>query len=677
MPEKVDITLDQFLSEVKARNTNKDGSERDSRLLDRFQNPTCQECHARYKEKYPGSPFKIKCNGIYEEADYQIVQQKWVESYPEDEPPSIDEIREIMDPSYWASKHILVKNQRGDLVPFEARWYQSEILRCTAMQKVDRCGRGTGKTTVGVIEELHKATTRKNYEILVISPADSQSEKWFNEILLQVENSPTLRESLAQKKQQPYKLFRFNNGSTIAIFTAGSASGRGANSIRSQSPRRVRCEEQDYLAEKDWEAIDPLLNRYADSEFHGASTPTGSRNKFWNMCTKFPRFKEFYFPVSVLPDWSPEKEEECIREAKTMDRYRHEYLAEFGDPSQGVFKGIFVDRAQDIYKDPEHPFLKGYDTCHYNPGLRYFMGVDWNGEGTGTRIRVVSYDPITRIRRCVAAHTVDEATWTVNKSIDAIQTLNKKWHCEKIFIDRGYGQAQDEMIRMRGVTASPTDADTRKLKDIVAIDFGAKLITNKLVPMRDPNSKYLPDDKDELERPTKPFMVEGAVMVIETGLVQFWQNDTILDEQLRAYRVKNWSSHGYPSSYEVEGDCGDHDLDAFMLALLAIEMTYGMFRTPEELKKWTQIVYVGNFGADSILTGKSSDPMSRKREDAGIPNRSQPAGPSGDADQYRLMYLVKNGAMLAPVRSSASRTPASGSRTSIFKKSTGPRDRIY
>jgi len=675
MSEKVDITLDSFLSEVNKRNTNKDGSERDPRLLERFQNPICQDCHARYKEKYPGIPFKIKCNGVYDDPDYVIIREKWKETYPDEEPPDLETIKEITDPSYWARKHIYRKDHRGDLVPFVPRWYQEWILRCTAMQKVDRCGRGTGKTTVGVIEELHKAITRKNYDILVVSPADSQSEKWFTEILVQVENSPSLREALAQKKQQPYKIFRFNNGSTISIFTAGSASGRGADSIRSQSPRRVRCEEQDYLAEKDWGAIEPLLNRYSDSEFHGASTPTGSRNKFWNMCTKYPRYKEFYFPVTVLPDWSPEKEEQCILEAKTMDRYRHEYLAEFGDPTQGVFKGIFVDRAKGVYEDPQHPHTKGYDTCQYDPNLRYFMGVDWNGEGTGTRIRVLSYDTISRIRRCVTAHTVDEATWTVNKSIDAIQILNKKWHCEKVFIDRGYGQAQDEMIRMRGVTAPPTDADTRRLRDIIAIDFGAKLITNKLVPLRDPNSKYLPEDKNELERPTKPFMVEGAVMAIETGLVTFWQGDSLLDEQLRAYRVKNWSAHGYPSSYEVEGDCGDHDLDAFMLALLAIEMTYGMFKTPEELKKWTQIVYVGNFGANMGFGKSSSDPMNKKREDAGIPNRTQPTTTS-PKDEYRLMYLMKSGSLIAPARSSSGRMQT-GSRTSIFRKSPGNKDRNY
>ena len=653
----IDVTLEDFLSEVKARNTKADGSEKDPRLLARMDNDVCKACHARYKEKFPNQPFKIVCNGIYNEEDYKIKQEQYKEKYPEEEAYSLDEIREIYDPAFWASRHIVVKDSYGDLIPFVARWYQEETLKCTAKQKVERAGRGIGKTSVGVIEELHKAITVKNYEILVICPADAQSEKWYTEIMLQVENSPTIHDAIAQRKQQPFKLFRFTNGSTISIFTAGSASGRGANSIRSQSPRRVRCEEQDYLAEKDWEAIDPLLNRYTDSEFHGASTPTGARNKFYHMCTKFERFREFYFPVSVIPDWSDQKEQDCIREAKTMDRYRHEYLAEFGDSSQGVFKNIFIDKAKTTYKDPLRPHLKGYQTCKWDPNKRYTMGVDWNGEGTGTRIRVVEYDPSTRIRRVVDSHTTDEKAWTVSKSIDNIFHFNRKWHCEKVYIDKGFGQAQDEMIRLRAISAPPTEPLDRRLRDIIAIDFGAKLKTNKLAPIRDPNSKYLSDD-EELERPTKPFMVDGTVMCLENGLFQFSDEDTLLDEQFRAYRVKNWSSHGYPSSYEVDGDCGDHDLDALMLALLAVEMTYGLFHTADEIKHLVKFVHIGSFGE-----GSSASTDNRLKE-AGVPSRTNI---QKESENVKLVHMLHGGATIAPAFRGGQTGYRGTSRTSMFR----------
>ena len=77
------------------------------------------------------------------------------------------------------------------------------------------------------------------------------------------------------------------------------------------------------------------------------------------------------------------------------------------------------------------------------------------------------------------------------------------------------------MLKMIGVEAGDWDPDTASLKHINVIDFGAKLETNRIVPNRDPESKYLPDPKDEeLKRKTKPFMVEGAVIALEAELVE-------------------------------------------------------------------------------------------------------------------------------------------------------------
>ena len=91
----------------------------------------------------------------------------------------------------------------------------------------------------------------------------------------------------------------------------------------------------------------PLLRRFKKSTFHGSSTPTGLRGMYWQMCCKLAEYKEFFHPVQDHPEWGTEQlnEEVCFAEAKTMDRYRHEWLAEFGDPTAGVFKAAFVDAA--------------------------------------------------------------------------------------------------------------------------------------------------------------------------------------------------------------------------------------------------------------------------------------------------------------------------------------------
>lgn len=674
----IDVPLDKiFYSEVIKNNTNEIGIAKDKNLLARLQHPTCLKCQETYKQKHPGKSFLISCQGIYTDRDFSARERAFRKVYPDEEytDEDRDADREIYDVVFWAQRNIVVKDDSGDLIPFEARWYQEETLRCTARHKVDRWGRGLGKTICGVIEELHKALTKKNLAILIVCPADSQSEKWYTEIEFQLNNSPAFRGIKVHQKQQPFKIFVFSNGSTISIFTAGSSSGRGANSIRSQDPWRVRLDEQDYLNENDYKAIDPLIVRHEPvSEFHGSSTPTGERSRYWQMCTQMPSYREFYFPITVHPRWSDEMEIMYRQQAKTDDVYRHEYLAEFSDPASGVFKGPHVDIAKAIYKNPNVPSAKGYDCESYKPEIRYFVGVDWNGKGTGTRIRVVGYDPKTRVRRVVAAQTVDKAGYTTQDSIAALVDICKVWHPEDIYIDAGFGFAQDEILKMVGVSSS--DKDTQRLKDIKTVDFGAQLKFNRLVSNRDidKNTRYLPDPKDEeLKRPTKPFMVEGAVMVFEHRLIQFSDIDSVLESQLRAYRVKTYSSHGYANTYETDQSVGDHDLDAFMLALMAIEQKYGMFATKESYRRMASFSFVPGWGVpvtESKITETPKNTIEKKMERAGVPSRSTP----DDQEKFRLAYTMRNGSgkpsgIITPVRrggqQSASQVP---SRTSMFKK---------
>lgn len=682
----IDVPLDKlFFSEVIKNNKNPDGTDKDKNLLARMQHPICTKCHELYAQKYPGKPFQISCKGIYSDRDFTAREAAFRKAFPDEEytQEDRDNDRSIFDIVFWAEKNIVVKDDVGNLIPFEARWYQEETLRCTSRHKVDRWGRGLGKTICGVIEELHKALTRRNLDILIVCPADSQSEKWYTEIEFQLNHSPALKTLTVKQKQQPFKVFRFEgSGSSISIFTAGSSSGRGANSIRSQDPWRVRLDEQDYLNENDYKAIDPLIVRHEPvSEFHGSSTPTGDRSRFWQMCTQMPTYREFYFPITVHPRWGEELEILYRQQAKTDDVYRHEYLAEFSDPSSGVFKSVHIDAAKVIYKNENMKSLRGYDCERYSPELRYFMGVDWNGEGTGTRIRVVSYDPQTKIRRIVDKDTVDSPGRTTMESIQRIVDMNRKWHCEDIFIDAGFGFAQDELIRLAGQMGR--DHDTQKLKDIHTVDFGAQLKFNRLVSNRDPNknTRYLPDPKDEeLKRMTKPFMVEGCVLAFEHRLVQFSDTDTLLEEQLRAYRIKTYSSHGYANTYEVDGDCGDHDLDAFMLAMMAVEQKYGLFATKESYRRMASFGYVPGWGVPSPISTSSEKPVNvveQKMERAGIPSRQI----NSKNEEYRLKYIMRNSSgrssgIIIPVKRGNTESPRSvPSRTSAFKKgpNTGSR----
>lgn len=639
------MTEQEFLLPIIQRNTNSDGMPKDERLLQRMDNPTCRECHNRFRKKYPNQSFDIECQGIYQEEDFLMLSEKTGLPY--------DMTREVLDRVYWAEQHIKVTDEKGDMIPFKARDYQCPVLACTARRKVDRMGRGLGKTTLGIIEELHTAMNRKNYSILVLCPAKSQAQKWFDDLIWQIENDESMRDSLTSKRQQPFFMLQFRNGTTISIFTAGSQSGRDADVIRSQSPRRVRLEEQDLLSDGDYKAVMPLLRRYKDSEFHGASTPTGARSIYWEMCQRFTDYQEFYAPISVHPDWSKDMEMRCRREARTETVYQHEFLAEFGELEQGVFKAGFIDAALSHYS---------YIDCQFDKNKKYYMGVDWNGKGTGTRIRIIEYDTDTHKRKMVAAHAVDWPGATTQDSIEAIRDYNRVWHCDSVYIDKGYGHVQDEMLRMVGKMAD--NLDDKRLLHINVIDFGAKLKTNSLIPNRG-DTRYR--QKEEIERPTKPFMVEGTVMCMEKVLFEFSDQDTILDNQMRAYRVKTWSSHGFPGSF-TSGKEGDHDLDATMLALLGIELECGLFQQNQNLRPLASISYVPGFGESETRLSVQQSMDRREHEAKALDVPSRQTRFTEEEQKIRLLHLSRNSAIVAPYgKGPTSRKESVPSRTKIFR----------
>jgi hypothetical protein len=646
------MTTEEFLLPVIHRAPQKDNKPDTADIFRRMDNPVCKQCHIDYQKKYPGKTFDIVCNGIYDNTDIHRAVDKAEVPY--------DEVRDLYDPLYWASKHIHVVDDNGNLSLFHARKYQEPVLACTAERKVDRMGRGMGKTLLGVIEELHKATTRKHYEILILCPAKAQAQKWFDDLLWQCDNDIDLAGTVRNKKQQPFYLIEFMNDSTISIFTAGSSSGRAANVIRTQDPRRTRLEEQDFLNDDDYKAVMPFLKRHKNSEFHGASTPTGARSTFWEMCTKRSIYREFFAPITLHPDWSPEMEIALKLDAKTDDNYRHEFLAEFADLAQGVFKSYYVDRARTHYT---------YKTCRYLPGKKYYMGVDWNGQGTGTRIRVVEYDEPTRKRRVVEAVTVAGLQTSTQDSLDKIREMNRYWHCEGVYIDKGFGNVQDEMLRLIGKKA--TDPDDKRLMEVKVIDFGAEIKTNKLVPNRG-NSKYI--DEDEEKRRTKPFMVEGAVMCLENDQFEFSDQDDVLDSQFRAYRVKTWSQHGFANTYDC-GKEGDHDLDATMLALLGIELKYGLTAVPQA-RHMAWVAYTGGIGAgpsdNAESATRAAEARQRAQETSAIPSRQVPDKP-GDSTPT-IILPGRTSHIVIPGRARDSRVSRVPSRTAAFRQSnTGNR----
>ena len=108
-----------------------------------FQNPVCQACIKRQLEKYDGyvdedgntyGEFSIQCRGIPE----QHIDEGLAKTLTDEQR---QEIIGLFDPVVWAENWCKLP----DGSPWVARWYQADILRCTARRRVTRLGRRVGK----------------------------------------------------------------------------------------------------------------------------------------------------------------------------------------------------------------------------------------------------------------------------------------------------------------------------------------------------------------------------------------------------------------------------------------------------------------------------------------------------------------------------------------------------
>lgn len=199
-----------------------------------------------------------------------------------------------------------------------------------------------------------------------------------------------------------------------------------------------------------------------------ASTPTGRRGKFYQIChdplnqnvpmdednqydeSKYDRetaegWKEFYFPTMANPEWSPKMEKE-LRGLYTQAAYEHEVLAEFGTELAGVFNKDFVDEASSIgYPLVSQPTIDAPIS----------IGVDWDKFGNATQIIVTQWDPLDERRprpdidgpgtirygrfKILNRIEIPSGEFTYDNAVRKLIELDKIYNPFAIYPDRGAG----------------------------------------------------------------------------------------------------------------------------------------------------------------------------------------------------------------------------------------------
>lgn len=324
----------------------------------------------------------------------------------------------------------------------------------------------------------------------------------------------------------------------------------------------------DFLSTKDLNSLLAIINDNADVEVWASSTPIGEGN-LYKLGTD-PMFKEFHFP-SFVTDHYKDETDRFNRRNLTPIAYQQEVLANYGASEDSVFQIKFVD--QSTYSD-EALIEEGslVDINYVKANRRNYiitMGVDWNRDKVGTRIIVVALDKSTHRYHIIHKDRVATMGWTQIAAVDAIVSANQIYDVDHVYVDDGHGDMQTSALRKIGEQAliqHGVGHPTVRLMDTKAVMFGSALV------LVDPVSN------EEFRRPTKQYMVEHTALLLGRGnLVLLSEADNDIVVQLKNYVVKSISAKGLKTYTTKNPQIGDHDLDAYMLALHAIHQEYSEY----------------------------------------------------------------------------------------------------
>jgi hypothetical protein len=549
----------------------------------------CTGCVKKYKKKFRDTPsFDVSCKGI----PIEYVPGKVLALLPESEAKSAIS---MLDPVSWAAQildwhcvdpdgsiwkrkseanslpqgvpnyfdNIAASNARiaEGKSPFH-RPYQAEMLRCSAKRKIFRIGRQAGKTETLVVAMLHALFTNRNFKILLLTPFSAQIEMIFGRVEQFLNDNPLLYNSKKRMVKAPNYTLELHNGSYVRGFTAGTQSKGEAAQVRGQSANMLVFDEADYLSRADLDAALAVTINFPEATVWMSSTPSGRREKFYENC-KSKIYKEFHFPSQVNPNWTAELDRD-FRDGLTDIGYKHEVLAEFGELQEGVFKSGQIEAAM------SHNF--NYGDMKREAGWHYCIGVDWNDVKIGTTISVVGYHPGGKFY-VVERKVVQKENWTQHAACLEIVMMNRKWIPDFIYIDRGYGSTQDEILRKIGYDSIAANGaqfmDSRLARIVKAYDFGSHIEIRDLFT------------KQPIKKHAKPFLVENTVRRFESHQILFPPSDKQLEAELRGYIIDRVTQTGVPVYKQGNEKVGDHNLDALMLALVAFEMEMTAFGKPQ------------------------------------------------------------------------------------------------
>ena len=296
-------------------------------------NKMCDLCIKDQISKYGEQT--IKCSGI---KDFETMFPKEiVETLDLDE---LDAAKELIDPYFWADRHLDTRQENPEKRIFSRRWYQEFMTKCSAPRKTIRCGRRVGKSYSIALDCTHRMITNPGYRILVVTPYLVQAKELSELVrtMLRHLDVGSWDDLVERSVTAPNHEIKLENGSIFKAFTAGNDGG----SVRGQGADLVILDEADFLTQEAFNSVGAILADRKDTELICTSTPNGENLLF--KLSQAPEYKEFHFPTFVLPHYSDELDKD-FRSNSDIGGYIEEFCIE---ENQEVLTNVGPKKIKDL-----------------------------------------------------------------------------------------------------------------------------------------------------------------------------------------------------------------------------------------------------------------------------------------------------------------------------------------
>lgn len=275
--------------------------------------------------------------------------------------------------------------------------------------------------------------------------------------------------------------------------------------------------------------------------------------------------------------------------------------AEFGLSDNSVFDTDLVNRSTTIGASASiHDVVLNRD--------RYIvsLGCDWNSDKVGTRICIIAYDKIDKKVIIANLSNVRREGWTQVAAIDKIVELNRLYVPDYIYVDEGFGEANVQQLKLIAVNLFgkvPADHPDLRLRNVTPVNFSSTLELRDVMT-GEIRKKYF-----------KNFIVETTKRALEAGLLAF--KDPVASpiiEQMKNYVVKSRLTNGREVYEAKSSEIGDHDLDAFMIALAGLQLNEDSILDTRRYSNIT-VLPLEKRGTESYNTSNQIEKRSYTNED--------------------------------------------------------------